>query len=112
MNQIVLALVVVEHGTSLCLYSNASFPLNIQFVENLLIPTRCNCARQLEQPVRQCAFAMVDVSNDAEVSESLKRDRSNSFLEGFLNLGISCKTRESCAEGFCECIVMFGEDRQ
>ena len=54
---------IVYHTTSLGLDSNTTFSLDIEFVKDLLVSSWGNGARKLEQPVAECTFAMIDVSD-------------------------------------------------
>lgn len=50
--------------------------------QNLLIAiARRDCARVLQQAITQCAFPMVNVRHNAEVSISLNRDGGDASLE-------------------------------
>jgi hypothetical protein len=78
MQQIVLSLVIVQHATCLRLHGNTSFPLHVQLVQHLLVAPGLNGARELEKPVAEGALAMVDVSDNAEVTKAFNWDGSNS----------------------------------
>lgn len=49
--QIVLALEVVDHTTCLCLHRNAALSLDIEFVQNLFIPARRDSARKFQESI-------------------------------------------------------------
>ena len=79
--QVVVALVVVDHGARLRLDRDAALALHVQLVEDLLVAAGLDRARQLEQPVRQRALAMVHVGDNAEVAVPLDGDRGDALLE-------------------------------
>lgn len=81
MQQIVITVVVVDHGACLGLDRDASLPLHVQLVEDLLVATGLNRTRQLQQPVREGAFAMVHVSDNAKVAVALDGDVGDALLE-------------------------------
>jgi hypothetical protein len=62
-------------------YSNASFALNVEFIEDLLVPTGLDCPCELEETVTERGLAMIDMRNYTEVTKSFDRDRSDAFLE-------------------------------
>lgn len=72
MKQIVLSLIFVQHTASLRLHRNAALALNVELVQELLLPSRLDGARELEQPVAEGALAMVDMGDNAEVSEAVQ----------------------------------------
>jgi len=51
--QKVVSFVVVQHATCLRFYSNASFTLDVKLVEDLLVPTWLNGARELEEAIAE-----------------------------------------------------------
>lgn len=62
---------IVNHGASLCLDSDAALALDFEGVENLLIRRgRRNGARDLEESIAEGGFAMVNVCDDAKVSKA------------------------------------------
>lgn len=79
--QVVIALVVVDHGARLRLDRDAALALHVQLVKDLLVAAGLDGARQLEQAVRQRALAMVHVGDDAEVAVPLDGNRGNALLE-------------------------------
>ena len=79
--QVVVPLVVVDHGARLRLDRDASLPLYIELVQNLLVAARLNGARELQQPVRQRAFAMVNMRYNAEIAISLNWYLGDAFLQ-------------------------------
>ena len=80
MEEKVFAIVIVQHAASLRLYCDPSFPLDVQLIENLLVAARRNRLCELEEPVAKCAFAMVYMRYDTEVSKPLDRYCGDSFL--------------------------------
>ena len=62
-------------------YCDPSFPLDIEFVEDLLVSAGLDCAGQLEQPVAERAFAMVDMSDDAKVAVALNGNCGDARFE-------------------------------
>lgn len=81
MQQIVFSFVVVQHVTCLGFYGNASFALNVEFVEDLLVPTGLDCPSELQETVAQRGLAMIDMRNYTEVAKSFDWNRSDAFLE-------------------------------
>ena len=81
MQQVVISLVVIQHTACLSLYCDASLTLNVQFIQNLLVPARFDCACEFQQAVAKRALAMIDVCDYAEVAETLGWNGSNAFLE-------------------------------
>ena len=73
---------LVYHGTCLCLDRNPSLPFDIELVQDLLVATRRNCASELKESVTEGAFAMIDVSDNAEIAKALKGYLGDSFFEG------------------------------
>lgn len=95
MQQVVLALVVVYHGASLGLDRDASFPLDIEPVQNLLLPSRLNSTRELQQAVGERTLAMVYVSNNTEVAITIEGDIGDALLEvGLRSEGLCISTGE------------------
>ncbi|KAI6767776.1 hypothetical protein HG530_005785 [Fusarium avenaceum] len=105
MQQIVLALVLVDHGTRLRLDGNTTFALNIELVENLLIRIASRYrARIFQQSIAQGAFPMVDMRHDTKVAVSLDRNRGNSSLKlgrrrFVIRRSVGAKR---CEEGWCQ----------
>lgn len=81
MQQIVFSLVVVQHATCLRLDRDPSFSLHVQFVQNLLVTSRLDRASELQQPVTERTLAMINMSYDTEVAESLDGDSGDSHLK-------------------------------
>lgn len=81
MQEIILPFVVVEHGTCLRLDGDASLALDVELIQDLSIASLLNGARQFKKTIAESAFAMVDVSHDAEVPESLNWDFGYSLLK-------------------------------
>jgi hypothetical protein len=81
MQQIVFSLVIVQHAACLRLHCDAALSLNIQFVQDLFIPTLLDCARELQKTVTERTFAMVDMSNNAKVPKAFNWDGGDSLLE-------------------------------
>lgn len=98
MNQIVLPLVIIQHGTSLCLDCDSSFSFHVQFVQNLLVSTLFNRPSKLQQSVRKCRFAMINMRYDAKVAKPFEGDCCNSFFYRRVDLWISCQSGECRAE--------------
>lgn len=73
MKKIILPLVVVQHAAGLCLHRNAALALHIKLIQELLLASRLNCARELEEPVTEGALAMVDMGDNTEISEPVQR---------------------------------------
>ena len=71
MKQVILIFVVVYHAARLCLDRNTALALHIEFVEELLLAPRFDCARELEEPVAEGALAMVNMGDNAEVSKAI-----------------------------------------
>jgi len=51
--QKIVSFVVVQHATRLRFHSDASFALNVKLVEDLLVPTGLNGARELEEAIAE-----------------------------------------------------------
>lgn len=81
MKQIVLTFVVVHHSTGLCLDGDAPLALHVESVEKLLVPAFLDRACDLEQTVAESAFAMIDVSHNTEIAESVDRYCSNALFK-------------------------------
>lgn len=81
MQKIVVAFVVVYHTAGLGLDGDTTLALDIQLIQDLLVTAGLNGAGELEQSVAESALAMIDVSDDAEVAESLNRDGGDAFFE-------------------------------
>lgn len=98
--QIVLSLVVIDHGTCLRFDSNTSLAFNIQFVQHLLVHPRLDSPREFEQSIGECAFAMIDVCDDAEVAVPVNGNIGDAafdigigFARGSLRPGAPCCRR-------------------
>lgn len=64
----------IEHSCCLCFDCNPPFSLNLQLVEVLGLPMALlDGAGELQQPVGQRRLAMVDVRDDREVPDPLRR---------------------------------------
>jgi hypothetical protein len=85
--QVIFPIVIVYHTACLRLDRNSAFALDIKLVQNLLVRARLDGARKLQEPVAECAFAMVDVRDNAEVAKALNWDGSNSLFDfkGYLD---------------------------
>lgn len=81
MQQVVVAIVVVDHGARLRLYRDAAFSLHIEFIQDLLVTTSLDCTCKLQQPVAERALAMVDMRDNAEVAEPLDGYPGYPFLQ-------------------------------
>jgi hypothetical protein len=79
------------------LHRNAALPFNVQLVQDLLVSPFLNGARELEETVTERAFAMIDMSNDAEIAEALNWDGSNSTRKLWVCRWFWC--RESSSGG-------------
>ena len=64
---------VVVHGDSLGLDGYSPFPFDFEFVEVLGLRVGGDGVSDLEKPIGQGALAVVDVRNDAEISDGLWR---------------------------------------
>ena len=53
--------------------SDASLPFNLKLVQVLCLGAFLDGTCQLQQSVRKCALAVINVCNDAEVSDALER---------------------------------------
>ena len=74
---------LVDHTTSLGFDCDAPFSLYIQLIQNLLVSTRFNGPRELQQSIAESTFAMVNMCHNTEVSETFNWDGLNAAL----NLG-------------------------
>ena len=72
MKQIILPFIVVYHTTRLCFDRNTALPLHVEFIQELFLASRFDCACELEEPVAEGALAMIDMGDNAEVPEPLK----------------------------------------
>ena len=81
MQQVIISIVIVDHGARLRLDSDTALSLDIKFVENLLVASSLNGARELQQPVAERALAMVDVCDNAEVAEPLNGNPRDPVLQ-------------------------------
>jgi hypothetical protein len=90
MQQIVLAIVIVNHRACLRLDGNASLSFHIQLVEELLLASRLDCPSNLQQAIGECALAMVDVRDDAEIAEAIDWDVSDPPFEVRFDLQGTC----------------------
>ena len=70
--EIILAFILVQHATSLCLDGDATLALHVELVQKLLLASRFDCAGELEEPVAEGALAMVDMGDNAKISEAVK----------------------------------------
>ena len=70
-NILLAVLRLVDNAGGLGLDGDASLPLNIHIVQHLRLhfPLR-QCAGQLNDPVRQGGLAVINVRNDAKISDS------------------------------------------
>lgn len=112
MQQIVLSVVVVYHRACLCFDCDASFSFHIQLVQDLLLSSRLDGAREFKESVAESALAMIYMSNNAEVSEAVDGDLGDSFFEWSLDSGCCCTARGS-AQGVTGAIegALEGESR-
>jgi hypothetical protein len=60
---------------------NSSLSLDIQFVENLFVHTGLDSTGELQQPIGEGAFAMIDVGDNAKVAIPVDRNCSDPLLE-------------------------------
>jgi hypothetical protein len=90
MQQIVLAIVIVNHRACLRLHGNASLSFHVQLVEELLLAAWLDRPGNFQQAIGECALAMVDVRDDAEVAEAIDRDVSDPPLEVRFDLQGTC----------------------
>jgi hypothetical protein len=81
MQEIVLALVIVYHGACLRLDCDASLALHVQLVQNLLVSSRLDGARELQEAVGKRRLAMVHMCYDAEVAVSFDGYLGDALLE-------------------------------
>jgi hypothetical protein len=67
--------IAVEHRRCLCFHCDTALTLDGQVVEHLGVFFRqcADVSRRLEQSIRQCALAVVDVCDDGEVSDVMRR---------------------------------------
>lgn len=86
MQQIVVALVIIYHGTCLRLDSNPSFPFHVQLVQELLLSTRFDSPRELQESVAQRALTMVHMRHNTEVPVILDWNLLDPSLELSLEL--------------------------
>jgi hypothetical protein len=87
---------LVYHTTSLRLDSNPPLSFNVQFIEDLLIATRRNRARQLKQSITERALPMINVCHYTEVPKSFNWNSLNPALKlgkRLLSLSASCYRR-------------------
>ena len=64
--------IVLYHTTRLCFDRNPTLPLHIKLIQELLLASGFDCACELEEPVAEGALAMIDMGDNAEVTEPLK----------------------------------------
>lgn len=81
MQQVVVPIVVVNHGARLGLDRDAAFSLDIEFVQNLLVAASLYGTRDLQQSVTERALAVVNVRDNAKVAEPLNGDPGDPFLQ-------------------------------
>lgn len=70
MQQIIIPLVIVYHTAGLRLHGNPPLPLNVQFIQDLLIASRLNRASEFEQPVTERTLPMINMCHYTEIPES------------------------------------------
>lgn len=81
MQQVVLTFVLVDHSTCLSFDCDSPFTFDIEFVKHLLVPAWLNSASQFKQSVRKRRFAVVDMSDDAEIAVAVDGNISDALLE-------------------------------
>ena len=72
-HEVGLVVEVVVHGGSLGLHGYAPLSLDFEFVEVLGLGVGGDGVGDLQQPIGQGAFAMVDMGNDAEIPDGFRR---------------------------------------
>src|SRR3954463_10437264 len=88
----------VYHTTSLRLDSNTSLPFHIQLIQNLLITTRRNCPRQLQQSITERTLSMINMCHYTEIPKTFYRNCLDAALkvrDDFRSLSAS---RHRCGE--------------
>lgn len=81
MKQVIKPSIFVYHVACLGFDRNATFPLDIEFVEDLLVVARFDGSRKLQESIAKGALAMVDVCDNAEVPISLQGYGCDAMLE-------------------------------
>jgi hypothetical protein len=66
----------------------------MQFVEDLLVASGFDGARELQQAIAESTLAMVDMGNDAKIAEAVYWDGLNAPFE----VRLGSKVASTCAE--------------
>ena len=81
MQQIVLSFMIVDHGTCLRFDRDPPFSLDVELVKDLFVTARFDGASELEQPIAESAFAMINMGDNAEIAETRERNLGDAFFE-------------------------------
>ena len=120
--KVLLAFIGILHLDSVAFYCYSTFPLKFHIIKNLiLIIPFCNRLGLFKKPVGQGTFSMVDMCNDAKITDIanqrsgieirckyIKRDAySDSSLKLLSKITSSLAFRRPCPEGASENALLF-----
>lgn len=97
--QVVHSLVIVYHRACLRFDCNSALPLDVQLIEDLLVPTGGDGTGEFEEAVAESTFAMIDMGYYTEITKSIKRYFCDPLLELADRSLANCIFRPSSSNG-------------
>ena len=76
---------IVNHAACLRLYRDTTLSLHIKLVKDLFLSSWLDGTSKLKEPIAKCTLSMIDMGDDAEVTEPLEWDLGYSFLQAANN---------------------------